>query len=648
MPLYRAAVAQFRAQVLDGSLVPTLVEQYRHRLARSPAPAEIRSWERSLHTLSADLVQAGLDQVEVLLEYQLPLTSKRADAVLCGVHPRTGQPSYVVVELKQWGEATIVEDAPDLCVVPSYGGTHLHPCEQVRRYCGHLEDFLASLADLDDPLAGVAYLHNATDAGVVELFDLPEDERGRLFTGQRRAEFLTYLQSRLAPLPGATVADQLLSSAVRPSRQLLALAAREVQEREMFRLHDEQQVAFRLVQRALDRSRRAATKQAIVVVGGPGSGKSVIALSLLGELSRQGRTVLHATGSSAFTQTLRRVAGSRAPRVKAMFRYFNQFGELEPNELDVLICDEAHRIRETSANRYTKASARSGVRQIDELLQVARVPVFLLDEHQVVRPGELGSLVEIETAAARLGINVECVELDGQYRCGGSRAYESWVLRLLGFELGGPTAWEGDEHFTLMVADSAGRLESMLRGPQEAGYSARISAGYCWPWGDAFADGSLPEDVVIGQWKRPWNNKKDTSVGGAPGRPFWSSDPAGFGQVGCVYTAQGFEYDWSGVILGPDLVWRTDRWVAQPARSFDTQVKRSEIADFDRAVRNTYKVLLTRGMVGSVVYSTDPETQELLAGLVGWRREAERMGDLQGAAEFGRPAELNRGATWQP
>ncbi len=418
MPLYRAAVSQFRVQVLDGSLVPTLIEQYRRRVLRQPSPGEVRSWEQSLHTLSADLVQAGLHQVEVLLEHQLPLTSKRADVILCGIHPRTGDPSYVVVELKQWSEARLLEDSRDLCVVPAYGGVHLHPGEQVRRYCGRLADFLASLNDTPDPLAGVAYLHNATSHDVDELFELPQDDWGRLFTGQRRGELLGYLQSRLAAAPGAEAADLLLGSAIRPSRQLLALAAEEVQHRQAFRLQAEQQTAYTLVLRALERARRGARKQAIVVVGGPGSGKSVIALALLGELSRQGRSVLHATGSSAFTQTLRKVAGARAPRVKAMFRYFNQFGELEPNELEVLICDEAHRIRETSANRYTRASARTGTPQVDELLQAARVPVFLLDEHQVVRPGELGSLREIEAAAERWGIDVACVALDGQYRCG--------------------------------------------------------------------------------------------------------------------------------------------------------------------------------------------------------------------------------------
>ena len=255
MPLYRASVTQFRVQMMDGSLVPTLTTQYRHHMAHNPAPAEVRSWERSLHALSADLIQAGLDDVEVLVEHQLPLTSKRADVVLCGVHPRTGDPSYVVVELKQWSE--------------------------------------------------------------------------------------------------------------------------------------------------------------------------------------------------------------------------------------------------------------------------------------------------------------------------------------------------------------------------DAGFTARISAGYCWPWRDARPDGSLPDDVTVGDWKRPWNNKKETSVGGAPGRSFWSSDRAGFGQVGCVYTAQGFEYDWSGVIMGPDLVWRDDRWVAQPGESHDSAVRRAPLADFDRAVRNTYKVLLTRGMAGSVVFSSDPETQAMLGSLLG-------------------------------
>jgi uncharacterized protein len=146
-----------------------------------------------------------------------------------------------------------------------------------------------------------------------------------------------------------------------------------------------------------------------------------------------------------------------------------------------------------------------------------------------------------------------------------------------------------------------------------------MTAGYCWRWSDPRKDGTLVPDVVVGDWARPWNLKSERSVGGAPPSQLWATDPAGFGQVGCVYTAQGFEYDWNGVILGPDLVWRGDRWVAQRDENKDPDFRnRRAVSDavFDRRVRNVYKVLLTRGMVGTVLYSTDGETREMLRGLV--------------------------------
>jgi hypothetical protein len=614
VPLFRGSVAQLRSRIDNGSLVPTLSEQYRHRLGRSAPPAEVRSWERSLEVLAADLIEAGLGSVEALIEYQLPLTSKRADVVLCGRHPTNGRDQYVVIELKQWTKALPL-DGTDNVVVLEGTGERLHPVEQVRIYCTHLLDFLGTFADEADAISGVAYLHNATDFDVDGLFDFPQDQLGRLFTGQRRGDFRKFLQSKFSADPGVDAADRLLSSAVRPSKQLLTLAAQEVQQREQFKLIDEQRVAYELVLRAVQRSYRANAKEVVVVTGGPGSGKSVIALSLLGELSRNGRTVLHATGSSAFTQTMRRVAGRRAPRVQQMFKYFNQFIDAEPNGLDVLICDEAHRLRETSSNRYTRADLRSDKPQVSELIDAARVSVFLLDEHQVVRPGELGTVADITAAATAKGLTTRIVELDGQFRCGGSRAYEHWVLRFLGLEPGGPTAWEGDNAFELWTVGGPSAMEELLSLKLNEGYGARLAAGYCWRWSDPIP-GGLKLDVQIGDWHKPWNNKKATSHAGAPGTPFWASDPAGFGQIGCVYTAQGFEYDYAGVIMGPDLVRRGDHWVARPERSHDTQAKRGTAEQFDMAVRNTYKVLLTRGMMGTAIYSTDPETQELLQRLI--------------------------------
>jgi hypothetical protein len=255
-------------------------------------------------------------------------------------------------------------------------------------------------------------------------------------------------------------------------------------------------------------------------------------------------------------------------------------------------------------------------------MAAARVPVFLLDEHQVVRPGELGTSEDIEKRAAQLGLPVHRVDLDVQFRCGGSAAYVQWVLRLLGLAPGGPVPWETDGAFEVQTAPTPALLEERLRAKLADGYGVRMTAGYCWPWSNPRDDGALVPDVTVGDWAKPWNVRGERAVGGAPPAELWASEDGGFEQVGCVYTAQGFEYDWNGVLFGPDFVWRTDRWVIdRSANKVPDFRNRSKVSDheFERLVRNVYKVLLTRGMVGTVITSVDPETQRLLERLVGVR-----------------------------
>ncbi len=589
----------------------------------------MRSWDRSLPVLLDDLMEAGLGGVEVLLEHQLPYSPKRVDVTLCGVHPRTGRGSYVLIELKQWTYARSVSD--DLVEVGGYPEPVLHPVEQVRRYREHLLDFVPMLADDPDSVAAVAYLHNLIEGTGWSLYDYGVDRSGRLFPRSRRAEFISYLRTRLRrtdsdEVAGASrrAADDLLRARLAPAKPLLAVAAAEVTAREQFVLMDEQQEAFACVRDAVNAASAATRKRIVVVLGGPGSGKSVIALSLLGELSRAGHRVLHATGSSAFTQTMRKVAGWRQPRVQRMFTYFNNYIDATPNALDALICDEAHRLRETSVNRYTQAALRAAAQpQIDELIAAARVPVFLLDENQVVRPGEMGSLAAIRDAAARNGCDLIIKRLTGQYRCGGSDVFDDWVIGLLGLSVSArPTPWseirlQGDDSYVVRSASSPEDLEAWVGQRADVdGGTGRLSAGYCWRWSDPKRIGDesyLVDDVVIGAWSRPWNAKPGKRVSSAPESYFWATDPRGFGQVGCVYTAQGFEYDWSGVIMGPDLVRRGDRWVARPEHSRDPAVKRADATQFAALIKNTYKVLLTRGMRGVAIFSTDGETQEWLS-----------------------------------
>lgn len=618
--LFRESAASLATRTdVEGRLARLLTENFLHQHRHRPQPAEVRAWERSIPALTNVLAEAGLGEVEMLLEYGLPLTSKRADVILAGVHPATGEASYVVVELKQWSEAHPEPEDPLLCHIDAYDHPILNPIEQVRGYCDYLVSFNGALENNPKSVVGVAYLHNAVESKVAGLRHVAEDDRGRMFTGDQRGAFLSYLRSRLAAKPGADAADALLQAKVRPSRQLMAVAAAEVRDREQFVLLDEQRLAYETVMAAVRRARQADHKQVVVVTGGPGSGKSVIALSLLGDLYRRGVPALHATGSQSFTKTMRKIAGTRKPEVQRLFRYFNSFMEAEPNDLDVLVCDEAHRLRKTSANRYTKATLRTGRPQVAELMAAARVPVFLLDQHQVVRPGEMGTEEQIREAAAALGLVCTVVELDSQFRCGGSDAYLRWVVDLLGLEGQAPTVWEPDDKVRLMTVDTPQELEDFLAAKRAQGYGARMSAGYCWKWTTKITSSmnALPTDVVIGDWARPWNLYGDRALLGAPPAPLWATAPEGFGQVGCVYTAQGFEYDWSGVIMGPDLVWRTDRWVVDRTASKDPSfTKATSDDDVDRLVRNTYKVLLTRGMIGTVVYSTDPETREKLRTLI--------------------------------
>jgi uncharacterized protein len=603
---------------MERQLAGIIADHLRATTGRSPSESERKAWRRSVPVLARDLVEAGLGQVEMLIEYRLPLSPKRADVVLAGIDRRTGSDAYVVVELKQWSRARLYEGNERLVVVDGMHRELEHPLLQVQGYCEYIADYVASLRGDDKAVRGVAYLHNAADLEVHDLFELVTTERTRLFTQSRRGAFIDYLRDQLTPTSGAGAADRLLNSASRPSKQLMKLAAAEVRDREQFTLLAEQRLAYEIVLHVVAKAQRSDAKEVVIISGGPGSGKSVIALSLLGELYRQGYSALHATGSRSFTQTMRQHVGRGSSRVKTLFKYFNSFMDAQQNDIEVLICDEAHRIRETSANRFTAATQRTGRRQVDELIAAARVPVFLLDEHQVVKPGETGTVEAIRSHASSLGFRVHVVPLDGQFRCGGSRKYEQWVLRLLGLDDGDPRPWTGDEHFEVMLAESPWEMEHILRGKLAEGYSARMSAGYCWPWSDPRPDGSLVRDVRVGDWARPWNVKGERAVAAAPPAALWATADGGFEQVGCVYTAQGFEYDWSGVVIGPDLVFRHGRVITVREASKDPEFRRRSVTDLqsDRNIRNIYKVLLTRGMAGTVIYAVDPLTRDFLAGLI--------------------------------
>ncbi len=404
------------------------------------------------------------------------------------------------------------------------------------------------------------------------------------------------------------------------ARSLFDLAAATLTRDGVFAPSPDQCAVLGHVRQLLATTQPAASNQATVIVtGATGTGKSALALTLLGEGLRAGHRTCHATGSQAFTTALRKTAGRGSRATQQLFQYFGTIADAAPDGLDLLICDDTHQLRSTSNTRFTPASRRSDRSQAAELLAAARVVVFLLDEDQAVRPGQIGTRSYLETVAGAHGATVDHFDLDTQHRCRAAH-YDGWVRSVLG--LGGPAPspqgrWQpGDAAFEVVVAETPDELVQWLEAKSQQGASTRITAGYCWPWSDATPGNPLVDDVVVGDWRRPWCVKGTRAVNGQPPSPLWAIDPAGVGQIGCIYAAQGVEYDYGGVILGPDILRRGNRWVTDAAATRDDALVVAPAADVDQWIRRTYRVLLTRGRAGTVLYATDPETRAYLRDLV--------------------------------
>lgn len=617
MRLYSGPSTQFIRDSVHNQIAEKLKAAFVDHFRYSPPRSEVESWRNSLRAVSQVFDAAGLRDHGVLLEYQLPLTSKRLDCLVCG-RDGSGSDQAVIIELKQWerAEAAVGEKM----VTTFVGGADrevLHPSVQVGQYAMYLEDAHTAFYEGPRPigLAACSYLHNYFTDDADVLFDSVFDDvnlRYPVFTGDDAGRLKDFLTGRLDRGEGLPVLRRIEESRYRPSKKLMDHVASVIEGNPAYILLDEQLVVFEKVLACARAGFDDRRKAVILIRGGPGTGKSVLAINLMAALLREGRNAQYATGSKAFTETLRRIIGTRGG---VQFRYFNSYREANPNEIDVLICDESHRLRRESADRFTAKEKRTGVPQIEELLRASKVSVFLIDDRQRVRPDEIGSSNYVREHASARGCRVFEHELEAQFRCAGSDAFLAWIDNTLEIARTAHVLWEGDEAFEFEVLASAEELDARIRTRLAEGHTARLTAGFCWPWSKPRADGTLVDDVQVGSFRRPWNAKPDATrlARGIPKAHLWAYEAGGMDQVGCVYTAQGFEFDYVGVIFGPDLRYELDRqvWIGDSVRSCDRAVKRSGDRFVD-LVKNAYRVLLSRGLKGCYVHFMDRDTERFV------------------------------------
>jgi DUF2075 family protein len=612
--LFAGTSQQFLQDTIQNQIAEKLRLTFFNYFRYYPAPSEMNSWRNSLRAISQVFQYSILLDQGILLEYQLPLTSKRLDCLICG-RDNAAKDNAVIIELKQWDKC---KEAPgDNEVLTWVGGNRevLHPSVQVGRYKMYLQDTHTAFYEEHNPIVlnACTYLHNYNFYSEDDALFAPKFkstlEEFPLFTADKVNELKNYLTGKLEKGCGIDVLKRIEEGKYRPSKKLMDHVGNLIKGKPEYILLDEQQIVYDKVLSCLKEGFHDKQKTVIIIKGGPGTGKSVIAINLMSDLLLKEYNAQYATGSRAFTETLRRIIG---PRGAAQFKYFNSYSEAECNEIDVLIADEAHRIRATSYNRFTPKSQRIDIPQIGELINASKVAAFFIDDNQVVRPGEIGSVMYIKEYAVKSNCKVFEYELEAQFRCNGSDAFVNWINNTLGIKRTANVIWDQFQEFDFRVFDNPAGLEKAIIEKVKAGHTGRLTAGFCWDWSNPNPDGSLKDDVVIGDFRRPWNAKPEARLL-APGIPksnLWAYDANGISQIGCIYTAQGFEFDYVGVIFGNDLVYNFDeqKWKGHPKNSSDSVVKRSKDKFVD-LVKNTYRVLLSRGMKGCYVYFVDKDTE---------------------------------------
>ncbi len=601
-----------------------IVSQIQAALNRSFSESEQKAFRVSLGSVKNALSNVSIPpKAEVGLELTVPLTSKRIDFIIAG-EDETHRKNVVIVELKQWDKVQHT-DMSDIVLLGSE--ERVHPSWQAFSYGTTITNFNEYIEENPVNVYTCCFLHDYKTEYTNEIKNEVYAEglkRAPAFISDEWVKFAGFISGKIQRESDVNLLYEISNGRIRPSKFLVDCLSESLNGNSKIELIDQQRVAFSNIKLEIKKALKTNDRKVIIVKGGAGTGKSLIALHLLGDLHRQGKTAFYVAKSSYIKESYSKMLTRNIPDYKILRTLFRGSGDFHKEnfnmdkQFDCLIVDEAHRLTEK-----TKVSFMFyGENQIQEIIHASKVSVFFIDETQQIDIKDFGTIENIKRAAEAEGaliIEDEKYVLKSQFRCNGSDEYINWVESTLYDrpieEMTTPMDYE------LRIFDSLTDMQAAIRKKnEECDNPCRMLSGDVFPW--ISMNDKTAIDINIGDFHAQWNRSK-----------YFAVDPKSVDEVGCIHTSQGMEFEYVGLIVGDDLLYRDGHVVTDYTRhpegsgEFKRPHQRKPNPEdaqiLDRIIRNTYKVLFTRGQKGLYLYVMDPALREFL------RIEIDRVKETQ-------------------
>lgn len=617
MIVYEDSKRCFVEDIKSNCIADKITAKIRERGINAGHEREYISWQNSLQFMRNIVDDNDIDdEVRIAIEYNIPLTSKRVDFIICGADANNND-NVVVVELKQWQKAEVVADDMHYCVKTFVGGNNrivCHPSYQAYSYACFIRNYSQTVLDDGINLIPCAYLHNYDPDFKQTLSNSIYKEwvsEAPFFIRNETEQFSAFVKKYVTRRSSnGDLLYEIDHGRLKPTKALQDSLTSMVKGNKEFMLLDEQAVCYDMCLKTMAKCKEDGKKRTIVIQGGPGTGKSVLAVNLLMEFINKSLNTCYTTKNSApreaFLSLLTHSDAKKQINIKQLFRSPFGLSNVPDNTYDCLIVDEAHRLVKKMYGDW------NGENQVKECISASLLSIFLLDEDQAVTVNDIGSIAEISKWCRELNSTLKMpaeAKLVSQFRCNGSDAYIQFIDDILQRTEESVTVDLDELNFDFRIFDSAIELREALREKNAINNKSRMVAGYCYDWNVKHGRGDY--DIMLPDgFKAKWNLEKDK---------IWAINPNSFEEVGCIHTAQGLEFDYVGVLIGKDLKYdSTSGRIITDKQAISKDDKSSGIRSCKnesivrKLILNTYKTLLTRGQKGCYVYCEDKSLAEYI------------------------------------